>query len=74
MHRLHAHLAGYLSRTPGAAARIGWARALVLAAAGRERAARKAAIEAGAAAERLAVPYDRHQATELIRRLGPTRR
>ncbi|MEO3795198.1 BTAD domain-containing putative transcriptional regulator [Nonomuraea sp. B10E15] len=74
VHRLHAHLAGYLSRTPGAAARIGWARALVLAAAGRERAARKAAIEAGAAAERLAVPYDRHRATELIRRLAPTRR
>ncbi|MEO3802342.1 BTAD domain-containing putative transcriptional regulator [Nonomuraea sp. B1E8] len=68
--RLHAHLAGYLSRTPGAAARIGWARALVLAAAGRERAARKAATEARSAAERLAVPYDRRRAGELAGRLG----
>ncbi|TDC98864.1 hypothetical protein E1292_33745 [Nonomuraea deserti] len=72
--RLHTHLAGYLSRTPGAAARIGWARALVLAAAGRERAARKAAIEARSAAERLAVPYDCRRAMELARRLAPTRR
>ncbi|TDE26912.1 hypothetical protein E1295_43570 [Nonomuraea mesophila] len=71
--RLHTHLTGYLSRTPGAAARIGWARALVLAAAGEERAAGRAALEAVSAAERLAVAYDHHRAMELARRLTPAR-
>ncbi|MEV4108688.1 BTAD domain-containing putative transcriptional regulator [Nonomuraea sp. NPDC049695] len=63
--QLHAHLAAYLARHPGAAARIGWSRALVLAAAGREKAARRAAAQAMAAAERLATPYDHQRAAWL---------
>ncbi|GAA3254307.1 ATP-binding protein [Nonomuraea helvata] len=63
--QLHAHLGAYLARHPGAAARIGWARALVLAAAGREKAARRAAAQAMAAAERLATPYDHRRAARL---------
>ncbi|MFI7463721.1 ATP-binding protein [Nonomuraea sp. NPDC049646] len=67
--RLHAHLARYLARNPGAAARIGWARALVLAVAGRRRAAVRAAGQALAAADRLATPYDRRRATDLLHHL-----
>ncbi|MEV0230606.1 BTAD domain-containing putative transcriptional regulator [Nonomuraea sp. NPDC050786] len=62
---LHAHLRAYQARYPGAAARIGWARALVLAAAGKEKAARRAAAQAMAAAERLATPYDHRRAARL---------
>ncbi|MEU1724188.1 BTAD domain-containing putative transcriptional regulator [Nonomuraea sp. NPDC005692] len=69
--RLHTHLTRYLARNPGAAARIGWARALVLAAAGRRRAAVRAAEQALAAADRLAVAYDRRRAADLIRHLTP---
>ncbi|GAA3544847.1 hypothetical protein GCM10022419_026330 [Nonomuraea rosea] len=72
---LLACLSKYAARNPGAAARIGWARALVLAATGRRRAARRTAEQARAAAERLAVPYDRRRADELARHLAkPTRR
>jgi hypothetical protein len=72
---LLARLSKYAARNPGAAARIGWARALVLAATGRRRAARRTAEQARAAAERLAVPYDRRRADELARHLAkPARR
>ncbi|QYC45632.1 Putative HTH-type transcriptional regulator [Nonomuraea coxensis DSM 45129] len=69
---LHRHLARYLARNPGAAARVGWADALVLAVAGRGRAARRAADRAVAAADRLAVAYDHRRATEVAHlvRLG----
>ncbi|HEX4812818.1 MAG TPA: hypothetical protein VFV66_08705, partial [Nonomuraea sp.] len=70
--RLLGHLARYAARNPGAAARIGWARALVLAAAGRTREARRAAEQAMAAAERLAVGYDQRRA-EALTRLQPCR-
>ncbi|MFB4268957.1 BTAD domain-containing putative transcriptional regulator [Nonomuraea sp. GTA35] len=66
---LHTHLARYTTRNPGAAARLGWARALVLAAAGRHGAARKAAEQALATATRLAAPYDQRRAEEIIQRL-----
>ncbi|MFI6924801.1 AfsR/SARP family transcriptional regulator [Nonomuraea spiralis] len=65
--RLHAFLTAYLGRNPGAAARIGWARALTLAAAGRRRAAVRAAGQAMTAAARLAAPYDRRRAADLLR-------
>ncbi|MEU7859166.1 BTAD domain-containing putative transcriptional regulator [Nonomuraea sp. NPDC049141] len=68
--RLHRHLAEYQARHPGAAARIGWARALVLAAAGERRAAAKAAGQAVRAAERLSAPYDLRRAQEVAARLG----
>ncbi|MEU8321589.1 BTAD domain-containing putative transcriptional regulator [Nonomuraea sp. NPDC048881] len=67
--RLHAHLTRYLARNPGAAARIGWARALALAAAGRRRAAVRAAEQAVAAADRLAAAYDHRRATDLLHHL-----
>ncbi|MFF0864786.1 ATP-binding protein [Nonomuraea sp. NPDC003560] len=67
--RLHAHLTRYLARNPGAAARIGWARALTLAAAGRRRAAVRAAEQAVAAADRLATAYDHRRATDLLHHL-----
>ncbi|MEV4021037.1 BTAD domain-containing putative transcriptional regulator [Nonomuraea angiospora] len=63
--RLDRHLAGFQSRHPGAAARIGWARALVLAHGGRRKAARKAAEQAMRTAERLCAPYDHRRAKEL---------
>ncbi|NUP78056.1 MAG: hypothetical protein HOV96_10985, partial [Nonomuraea sp.] len=72
--RLHACLARWIGRNPGAAARLGWARGLVLAAAGRERAARRAAVQAMAAADRLAAPYDHARAEEVVRQLGRVRR
>ncbi|GAA4914881.1 hypothetical protein GCM10023334_015210 [Nonomuraea thailandensis] len=69
---LHAHLARYVTRNPGAAARLGWARALVLAAAGRDGAARKAAEQALATATRLSAPYDQVRSEAVIRHLrGP---
>ncbi|WP_214325713.1 ATP-binding protein [Nonomuraea sediminis] len=68
--RLGRHLAGFQSRHPGAAARIGWARALVLAHGGRRKAAGKAAEQAMRAAGRLSAPYDRRRAKDLIERLG----
>ena len=68
--RLYRHLAEYQARHPGAAARIGWARALVLAAAGERRAAAKAAGQAVRAAERLSAPYDLRRAQEVAARLG----
>ncbi|MET8986488.1 BTAD domain-containing putative transcriptional regulator [Nonomuraea wenchangensis] len=68
---LHRRLAGYLARNPGAAARVGWADALVLAVAGRDRAARRAADRAVAAADRLAVAYDRRRATEVAELVRP---
>ncbi|SEG98195.1 DNA-binding transcriptional activator of the SARP family [Nonomuraea solani] len=67
--RLAAHLTRYAARNPGAVARIGWARALVLAAAGKERAARKTADQAMTTADRLAAHYDRRRAEEITRRL-----
>ncbi|MEU7832427.1 BTAD domain-containing putative transcriptional regulator [Nonomuraea sp. NPDC049129] len=67
--RLHRHLAEYQARHPGAAARIGWARALVLAAAGERRAAAKVAEQAVRAAERLSAPYDLRRAQEVAARL-----
>ncbi|GAA1640927.1 hypothetical protein GCM10009733_042480 [Nonomuraea maheshkhaliensis] len=70
--RLHQHLSRYQARNPGAAARIGWARALVLAVAGRNGPAEKAAHRALAAAERLATPYDRDRAEEILLRLTRT--
>ncbi|MEU8355611.1 BTAD domain-containing putative transcriptional regulator [Nonomuraea sp. NPDC048882] len=73
--RLHQHLSRYQARNPGAAARIGWARALVLAVAGRNGPAEKAAHRALAAAERLATPYDRDRAEEILLHLTrPTTR
>ncbi len=66
--RLDRHLAGFQSRHPGAAARIGWARALVLAHGGRWKAAGKAAEGAMRAAERLCAPYDHRRAKELAER------
>ncbi|MEV4169250.1 BTAD domain-containing putative transcriptional regulator [Nonomuraea sp. NPDC049709] len=68
--RLAAHLSRYAARNPGAAARIGWARALALATAGKDRAARRAAEHAVAAADRLEAPYDRRRAEEVARHLG----
>ncbi|TYB59221.1 hypothetical protein FXF51_35210 [Nonomuraea sp. PA05] len=67
---LHTHLARYATRNPGAAARLGWARALVLTAAGKRAAAREAAEQALATATRLATPYDRRRAEEIIQYLG----
>ncbi|MEV5888440.1 ATP-binding protein [Nonomuraea fuscirosea] len=69
---LHGHLSRYQARNPGAAARIGWARALVLAVAGRNGPAEKAAHRALAAADRLAAPYDRDRAEAVIRHLTRT--
>ncbi|MET9251436.1 BTAD domain-containing putative transcriptional regulator [Nonomuraea sp. NPDC003709] len=66
--RLDRHLAGFQSRHPGAAARIGWARALVLAHGGRRKAARKAAEQAMRTAERLCAPYDHRRVKELTER------
>ncbi|RJL32800.1 ATP-binding protein [Bailinhaonella thermotolerans] len=63
---LLSRLRRYESRNPGAAARIGWARALVLASAGNRRAARAAAGHALSAATRLSAPYDRHRAGALL--------
>ncbi|MFI6601448.1 ATP-binding protein [Nonomuraea sp. NPDC050536] len=68
--RLDRHLAGFQSRHPGATARMGWARALVLAHGGRPKAAGKAAEQAMRTAERLCAPYDRRRAQELNERLG----
>ncbi|MGW4793824.1 hypothetical protein ACWEPC_15620, partial [Nonomuraea sp. NPDC004297] len=68
--RLHAHLCRYAARNPGAAARIGWGRALVLAAGGRRGAAGRAAEQALAAAHRLGTPYDQRRAEAVLRRLG----
>ncbi|QFY06568.1 hypothetical protein GBF35_07620 [Nonomuraea phyllanthi] len=65
--RLLRHLSRYATRNPGAAARIGWARALALSATGRPRQARRAAEQAMAAAVRLSVPYDRGRAEALTR-------
>ncbi|WP_436762717.1 ATP-binding protein [Streptosporangium sp. V21-05] len=64
------HLSRYAARNPGAAARIGWALALVLAALGERRRARRAAERAMATAERLAAPYDHRRAESLARALG----
>ncbi|WP_440071915.1 ATP-binding protein [Streptosporangium sp. OZ121] len=64
------HLSRYAARNPGAAARIGWALALVLAALGGRRRARRAAERAMATAERLAAPYDHRRAESLARALG----
>ncbi|MEV0379303.1 BTAD domain-containing putative transcriptional regulator [Nonomuraea sp. NPDC050643] len=72
--RLTTHLTRYAARNPGAAARIGWARALALAVAGKDRAAQKEAERAVAAADRLSVPYDHRRAEEITRRLGHVRR
>ncbi|MEV4573772.1 BTAD domain-containing putative transcriptional regulator [Nonomuraea jabiensis] len=66
--RLDRHLARFQSHHPGAAARIGWARALVLAHGGRRKAAGKAAEEAMRAAERFCAPYDHRRAKELTER------
>ncbi|MEV0827114.1 ATP-binding protein [Nonomuraea rubra] len=66
---LHTHLTRYVTRNPGAAARIGWSRALVLTAAGRHTPARKAAQQAMAAANRLSAPYDQHRAETINRHL-----
>ncbi|MFI6456293.1 ATP-binding protein [Streptosporangium amethystogenes] len=65
------HLSRYAARNPGAAARIGWALALILAALGGRRQARRAAEQAMATAERLAAPYDHRRAESLARALGP---
>ncbi|MFI7703038.1 ATP-binding protein [Nonomuraea sp. NPDC049480] len=62
---LHAHLSRYAAHNPGAAARIGWSRALVLATAGKGKAALRAAEQAATAAERLSAPYDRRRAEEV---------
>ncbi|MEU8383427.1 BTAD domain-containing putative transcriptional regulator [Streptosporangium sp. NPDC048865] len=64
------HLSRYAARNPGAAARIGWALALILAALGGRRRARRAAEQAMATAERLAAPYDHRRAESLARALG----
>ncbi|MEV4803907.1 BTAD domain-containing putative transcriptional regulator [Nonomuraea sp. NPDC049421] len=64
--RLHRHLVRFVRRNPGAAARVGWARALVLAVAGRRGAARRAAEEAVRVATRLDVPYDRVRAEAVV--------
>ncbi|MGJ6965626.1 ATP-binding protein [Streptosporangium sp. G11] len=64
------HLSRYAARNPGAAARIGWALALILAALGGRRQARRAAEQAMATAERLAAPYDHRRAESLARVLG----
>ncbi|MEV4565347.1 BTAD domain-containing putative transcriptional regulator [Nonomuraea sp. NPDC049419] len=64
--RLHRHLVRFVRRNPGAAARVGWARALVLAVAGRRGAARRAAEEAVRVAARLDVPYDRVRAEAVV--------
>ncbi|WP_246149526.1 ATP-binding protein, partial [Nonomuraea turkmeniaca] len=66
--RLDRHLAGFQSGHPGAAARIGWARALVLAHGGRRKAAAKAAEQAMRTAERLCAPYDHRRAKDLTER------
>ncbi|MEU6786216.1 BTAD domain-containing putative transcriptional regulator [Nonomuraea angiospora] len=71
--RLDRHLAVFQSRHPGAAARIGWARALVLAHGGRGKAARKAAEQAMRTAERLCAPYDHRRAKELTERSAGVR-
>ncbi|WP_090943870.1 ATP-binding protein [Nonomuraea jiangxiensis] len=62
---LHSRMTRFVSRNPGAVARIGWARALVLATAGRQRAARRVAGQAMADAERLSVPYDYGRAEQV---------
>jgi DNA-binding SARP family transcriptional activator/predicted ATPase len=67
---LHRHLTAYQARHPGAAARIGWADALVLAAKGERPTARKTAEQAMRTAERLSAPYDRQRAEDLMRRLN----
>ncbi|MFS1303971.1 ATP-binding protein [Streptosporangium longisporum] len=64
------HLSRYAARNPGAAARIGWALALVLAALGGRRQARRTARQAMTTAERLAAPYDHRRAESLVRTLG----
>ncbi|MEU4538707.1 BTAD domain-containing putative transcriptional regulator [Streptosporangium sp. NPDC023825] len=64
------HLSRYAARNPGAAARIGWALALVLTSLGGRRRARRAAEQAMATAERLAAPYDHRRAESLARALG----
>ncbi|MET8051570.1 BTAD domain-containing putative transcriptional regulator [Streptosporangium sp. NPDC005286] len=64
------HLSRYAARNPGAAARIGWALALILAALGGRRQARRAAEQAMVTAERLAAPYDHRRAESLARVLG----
>ncbi|MEV4469877.1 BTAD domain-containing putative transcriptional regulator [Nonomuraea sp. NPDC049504] len=64
--RLHRHLIRFVRRNPGAAARVGWARALVLAVAGRRGAARRAAEEAVRVAARLDAPYDRVRAEAVV--------
>ncbi|MEU8203528.1 BTAD domain-containing putative transcriptional regulator [Streptosporangium sp. NPDC049046] len=69
-HLLLGHLHRYAARNPGAAARIGWALALILAALGRRRQASRAAEQAMATAEHLAAPYDRRRAESLARTLG----
>ncbi|MGR6913830.1 ATP-binding protein [[Actinomadura] parvosata] len=63
------HLTRYATRNPGAAARLGWARALVLEAAGRPDRARKAAEHARAAAIRLSAPYDQRRSEAILRHL-----
>ncbi|WP_263657420.1 AfsR/SARP family transcriptional regulator [Nonomuraea gerenzanensis] len=70
---LHTHLTRYATRNPGAAARLGWARALVLTAAGRRAAAREAAEHALTTATRLSAPYDRRRAETILRHLRSTR-
>ncbi|RVX45595.1 DNA-binding SARP family transcriptional activator [Nonomuraea polychroma] len=67
---LYAHLSRYLVRNPGTAARIGWARSLLLAATGRRKAALRAAERAMADAARLDAPYDHRRAELLARRFG----
>ncbi|MEU4408638.1 BTAD domain-containing putative transcriptional regulator [Streptosporangium sp. NPDC023963] len=64
------HLSRYAARNPGAAARIGWALALILTSLGGRRQARRAAEQAMATAERLAAPYDHRRAESLARALG----
>ncbi|WP_329430435.1 hypothetical protein OG339_20740 [Streptosporangium sp. NBC_01495] len=64
------HLSRYAARNPGAAARIGWALALIMVALGGRRQARRAAEQAMATAERLTAPYDHRRAESLARTLG----
>lgn len=64
------HLSRYAARNPGAAARIGWALALIMVALGGRRQARRAAEQAMATAERLTAPYDHRRAESLARALG----
>ncbi|MFB9681551.1 ATP-binding protein [Streptosporangium vulgare] len=68
--RLLGHLSRYAARNPGAAARIGWALALILTDLGGRKRARRAAEQAMATAERLAAPYDHRRAESLARALG----